>query len=43
MIELSEIIKLFVCGYTGGMILSVVPYLIGCLLDFAFAITHEGR
>lgn len=43
MMELQEVVKLFVVGYACGHILSVIPYLVGCLIDFAFAIIHERR
>lgn len=33
--DLSEVVKLFVAGYAGGIILSVLPFLMGSLIGFS--------
>lgn len=38
MIEIKEVVQLFVVGYFCGHVLSLLPYLVGSLLHFGFAI-----
>lgn len=37
-IDLEQVVHLLITGYSIGIILSILPYVVGCVIDSAFAI-----
>lgn len=42
MIDSIEVVRLFASGYGCGIILSVIPYVIGCVIDLAISLMKGG-